>query len=487
MQITFCNNCLENKSVLYTTVVHGQDLTQGRIPRQLWSLAWPMMLSMFFHSLYNLVDAFWVAKISPAAIAAVSISQIVLFAMVSLAMGISVGTAVLVGQNIGGGKKDEAERVLGQGFLLTTFSAILFTIVVMLFRDQLLTFSGAVGEIIPLALPYFTVITMGSVLMFLMMTTSIAFNAQGDNLTTTKLFAISTLANIVLDPLFIFGYGSFPALGMAGAAYATLISQAIFLVLSLRILMGPKMMIPLRLHHLRLRWQSVKNVVNIGLPASLNQVLNPIGFSILMFFVSAAFLEAGAAAFSIGFRIEFFAFIPAIGFGFGAMAMIGQNVGANKHERVDEVLKLAVYYGSGAALLCSVLAFVFAPFIVGVFTTDPEVTSYALQYFHIVPIGYAFFAAAFIEANAFQGIGRSWPGFWITFGRIGIAVAITAVATTVFGLPIWSVWFSIVAGSVVASLVGLWWVQATLKHTRPKDALDEFEIRAEEVLPPPVG
>lgn len=82
---------------------------------------------MFFHSLYNLVDAFWVAKISPAAIAAVSISQIVLFAMVSLAMGVSVGTAVLVGQNIGGGKKDEAERVLGQGFLLTTISAAIFT------------------------------------------------------------------------------------------------------------------------------------------------------------------------------------------------------------------------------------------------------------------------------------------------------------------------------------------------------------------------
>jgi Na+-driven multidrug efflux pump len=121
-----------------------------------------------------------------------------------------------------------------------------------------------------------------------------------------------------------------------------------------------------------------------------------------MYFVSAAFLEAGAAAFSIGFRIEFFAFIPAIGFGFGAMAMIGQNVGAGNHERVCEVFKTSVWYGVGTALLLSLLAFVFAPNIVGVFTQDPTVVQYTLRYFRIVPIGYAFFAAAFIEANVFQ-------------------------------------------------------------------------------------
>ena len=105
----------------------GQNLTQGSIPKQLWSLAWPMMLSMFFNSLYNLVDAIWVAKISASAIAAVSISQIVLFAMVSLAMGVSVGTAVLVGHSIGASKKLEAERLLGQGYLLTIIAAIGFS------------------------------------------------------------------------------------------------------------------------------------------------------------------------------------------------------------------------------------------------------------------------------------------------------------------------------------------------------------------------
>lgn len=440
----------------------GQDLTQGNIRKQLWSLAWPMMLSMFFHSLYNLVDAFWVAKISASAIAAVSISQIVLFAMVSLAMGISVGTAVLVGQNIGAQKKENAQKVLGQGFLLITIAALFFTVIIFSLQDYLLVLSGAVGEIFPLAVPYFRIVTLGSVLMYLMMMTSISFNAQGDNFTSTKFFAISTLVNIILDPILIFGLAGFPKLGIAGAAYATLASQAVYLMLALRVLMKPEMMVPLNPINLKLNWQSVKEVIEIGLPASLNQVLNPLGFSALMYFVSSAFLEAGAAAFSIGFRIEFFAFIPAIGFGFGAMSMVGQNIGAQKYERVKDVLKISVYFGSGSALIFSLIAFIFAPLIVVVFTSDPLVTEYALLYFRIVPIGYAFFAIAFIEANIFQGIGRSWPGFWITFARVGISLCLTFISLRILNLGIWSVWLGIVIGSIIASSFGFLWVRNAL-------------------------
>jgi hypothetical protein len=165
----------------------------------------------------------------------------------------------------------------------------------------------------------------------------------------------------------------------------------------------------------------------------------------------------------------------------------GQNVGAGNHERVQDVLKSALYYGAGAALVCSVGAFVLAPLIVGVFTSDPLVTAYALSYFRIVPLGYVFFATAFIEANVFQGIGRSWPGFWITLGRVGIAVAITYTVTSVFSLPIWSVWLAVVAGSIVASVIGFVWVRRALAYAQPNSAPAEYIIQGEEILPPPIG
>lgn len=315
-----------------------------------------------------------------------------------------------------------------------------------------------------------------------MMMISISYNAQGDNFTMTKLFALSTMINMVLDPIFIFGFAGFPALGIVGAAYATLISQAVFIVLALRLLMKPSMMVPLHLKYLQLNWSSVKKVIDIGLPASLNQVLNPLGFSALMFLVSATFLEAGAAAFAIGFRIEFFAFIPAIGFGFAAMSMIGQNIGAGNHDRVRAVLNVSVWYGSGSALLFSLLVLIFAPYIVAIFTADPLVTEYALQYFRIVPLGYLFFAVAFIEASIFQGIGKSWPGFWITFARIGIALAISFITINIFELEIWTVWIAIVAGSVIASLFGLLWLKRALTSAQQEAQQADRSLGTEEAI-----
>tara|TARA_B100001971_G_scaffold215195_1_gene260270 strand:- start:98121 stop:99524 length:1404 start_codon:yes stop_codon:yes gene_type:complete len=467
--------------------MQGQNFTSGNIPKQLWSVAWPMMLSVFFHSLYNIVDAFWVSKLSASAIAAVSISQIVLFVMMSLAMGVSVGTAVLVGQNIGADKKDEAQRVLGQGFLLVIIAALLFTTVILSLKEHLLVLSGAVGEIYPLAIPYFTIVTTGSIFSFLMMKTSITFNAQGDNFTATKLFALSTLVNITLDPILIFGHFGFPKLGIAGAAYATLFSQFTFLAMALPIIMRPKMMVPLQLSNLRLRWESVKKVIDIGFPAALNQVLNPLGFAALMHLVSDSFSEAGAAAFSIGFRIEFFAFIPAIGFGFGAMSMIGQNIGAKKIDRVDEVLKKAVQFGAGAAFVFTLFALIFASQIIQVFTTDPEVVKYALLYFQIVPIGYVFFAIAFIEANVFQGIGRSWPGFWITFARVSISVTSASICLKWLNLPIAAVWSSIVVGSVISSSFGFLWVKKAIHAAKPIEIPSLEELESESQLTPPIG
>lgn len=438
--------------------MRGQDLTQGSIVQQIWSLAWPMMLSIFFFTLYNLVDAFWVAKISPAAIAAVSISQITLFVTIALSMGISVGSSVLMGMALGAGNKPEAERVLGQGYLLSIVAALFFTALTLTFSGPFLWAGGATDEIFALAQPYFIITAGGSIFMFLLMNTSTAFNSQGDNFTPTKLFAISTAVNIILDPIMIFGFGPVPAMGISGAAWATLISQLLFLIMALRALMSPQMMVPLKLENLGLKKQSVIAVMNIGVPASLTQTLNPIGFLILMSLVSGAFGAAGAAAFSLDFRIEFFAFIPAIGFGFSAMAMMGQNTGAQDFDRLNQVIRATLLMGCGLALAFGLAVIATAPLIIGAFTDDPAVTRDALLYFWIVPTGYAFFAASFIEAALFQGFGRSWPGFWITMGRVILTAGTAWFAVAILGFGIWAVWAALVLGSVLSGSLGYLWL-----------------------------
>ncbi len=442
---------------------HIQDLTQGNIRKQLWSLAWPMMLSMFFYTLYGIVDTFWVSKLSAEAIAAVSISQVTLFVMIALSMGISVGSGVLMAMQIGGKNIKEAERILGQSFVLAGIAGIFFTIVCLVFREPLLLASGADGAIFAPALEYFTISSAGSLLFFLMMTVMFAFNSEGDTFTLTKLFAISTLVNVVLDPIMIFGYFGTPAFGVGGAAYATLISQLVFIVLAIRILASEKRKVRFFFKNLSFQWQSVKHVLKIGIPASLTQVINPIGTSALIYITSQKFLEAGAIAFSLVFRVEFFAFLPAIGFGFGAMAMIGQSMGAGKKERAQEVFKKALKYAFCSATVLGILAILFGRYIIGLFTTEPVVMNYSLLYLWVVGGTYGFLAASMVESSAFQAMGRSWPGFWIFFIKfIGISIPFSLILSSLFPAHVITIWSSIALSNVVAAVFGYVWSKKSM-------------------------
>ncbi len=450
--------------------MESQDLTRGNIIRQLWSIAWPMMLSVFFYTLYNVVNAFWVSKLSSEAIAAVSISQITLFVMAALSMGITAGSGVLMAMNIGAKNKPEAERVLGQSFLLSAIAGVIFTAISLVFKDQLLIASGASGMIFAPAQEYFTVTASGSILFFILITIMFAFNSQGDTFTLTKLFALSTLINVVLDPILIFGYWGFPEMGIRGAAVGTLVSQAVFIVIAIRALQSKHRNIRFYFKNLTLNWASVKKVLSIGFPASLTQVINPISQAALMVVITAGFLEAGAVAFSIGFRIEFFAFLPAIGFGFGAMAMMGQNIGAGNIQRAKQIFNTALKYGFLAAAALGILAFIFARSIVGIFTDEPLVVQYALSYIWTVTLSYGFLAAMMVEASAFQAIGRSWPGFWITILKFFvISIPLGYVLTKIYHFPLTAVWVAIIAGNLIASVVGYFWITGTIKKLDLKE------------------
>ncbi|OGK14406.1 hypothetical protein A2861_03195 [Candidatus Roizmanbacteria bacterium RIFCSPHIGHO2_01_FULL_38_15] len=443
--------------------MEGQDLTRGSVLKELWSVAWPMMLSVFFYTLYNIVDAFWVSKLSPESIAAVSISQITLFIMASLSMGITVGSGVIMAMNIGAKDTKEAERVLGQSFVLAVISGAFFTAISLIFRNELLTASGASGAIFAPALTYFNITATGSILFFILITIMFAFNSQGDTFTLTKLFALSTAVNVVLDPIMIFGLFGFPALGIAGAAYATLISQTVFIIVAIRSLSNTHRKIRFHFYNLTFKLHSVKEVLKIGFPASLTQVINPIGIAGLLYLTSLGFQEPGTIAYTIGSRVEFLGFLPAVGFGFGAMALIGQNIGAGNIKRAKEAFADALKYGFLAAMGLGILAVIFASQITRIFTTDPEVTRLVISYIWTVSLSYGFLAATMVEANAFQAIGRSWPGFWIFFLKfLVISVPIAYITTQLYHLPIMAIWIAIILGNIIPSVVGYFWINRAM-------------------------
>ncbi len=443
--------------------MRGRNLTEGNLFSHLWALAWPVMLSIFFQTLYNAVDSFWVSKLSPDAIAAVSLSQITLFVMISLSMGITVGSGVLMAMSIGRRDIAEAERILGQSFVLSAVAGLFFTGISLVFRIPLLVASGATGGILPLAVDYFAIVAGGSMVMFLLFTVFFAFNSQGDNKTVTLLFSISTAVNAVLDPALIFGWAGLPAMGIRGAAVATLFSQLLMLIAALTILRKAKMMVALRFSRLGLHWESVKQVLNVGLPASLTNVVGPLSLAVLAAIISARFQEAGAISLSIGFRVEFFAYLPAVGFGVAVLALLSQNTGAGRFDRVRAAYRQALLLGFGLATLFGLLAALFHDRIIRILTTDPVITEYARGYFLTVPLSYGLFAMVFVEINSLQGIARSWSGFLLALARLAIAIPAAYLLLHVLKLPLITLWAAVAVTNLVVAVVGFRLVRTNIE------------------------
>ena len=446
--------------------MRGRNLTTGSIPSLSWSLAWPVMLSILFQTLYQLVDAFWVSRISDNAMAAVTVSQITLFVMISLTIGITVGSGVVMAMSIGRRDIPEAERVMGQSFVLNFIAAVLFTTVSLSLRGKLLSLTGATGDILPLAVDYFTIVAGGSVLMFIFFAVIFGFNSQGDNRTVTWLFAISTTINAGLDPLLIFGGLGIPALGVRGAALATIISQIVLVVAGITLLHQRDMMVKFRFRNLVFRLKSVRQVLAIGFPAALTNLLNPAGLAALNALVALAFLEAGVVGLSIGFRIEFFSFLPAIGFGVAAMAMIGQNIGGGRPDRARASYHTALLFAFGIGTAVGLGALLSRGAVVGVFTDDPVVTGYTRSYLAMIPLTYGIVAALFVVVSSFQGLGKSWRGFAVSATRVAILVGGTLLVTRAVapGGSITGVWSIIVTANLVAFAFGYLLLRRTFRQ-----------------------
>ena len=406
----------------------GRDLTTGSIPALSWSLAWPVMLSLFFQTLYQLVDAFWVSRISEDALAAVTVSQVTLFVMTSLTLGITVGSGVLLAVCVGRDDIRAAERVLGQSFVLNLLAALLFTALALWLRRDLLVLSGATGNILPLALEYFTLLAVGAVLTFLFFAVIFGFNAQGDNTTLAWLYACSTVLNAILDPVLIFGYLGLPALGIRGAAVATIISQALLLAAGVMLLKVLPLPVRFRFQNLVVNPAAALKVLAIGFPAALANLLNPLRLAVLNILVAWWFLEAGVAGVAVGYRIEFFAFLPALGYAVAVLALVGQNLGAGKLERVGRSWRTAMVAAFATGTLLGVAAALARGLVVAVFSDDPGVAAYARSYLATVPLTFGVVGATVVAVSALQVMGSPWPGLAVAAARVALMAAAMLLA-----------------------------------------------------------
>jgi putative MATE family efflux protein len=379
-------------------------------------IAIPSSIGMFFNTMYNVVDTFYVGMISTVAITALSYSFMVFFMILSISFGLSSAITAHVGNSLGKHKHKLAQIFVINGMTFIASVSILLSIIGYLFLPEIFTLLGARDEALQLSLEYTNVILIGTVPMLIGMGANAALIAKGDTKSYRNTLVFGFVLNLALNPLFIYGYGIIPAFGFEGVAYATVFIQFITFfyilfklyktdLLSFKI---PKMFLPdIRIY---------KQLFTQALPMSLNMFTMSLGTMLIMYFVSFYGYKT-VAAFGIGYRVEQIILLPMLGLNTAVSAIVANNYGAKNFDRIVEVIHKALKYGFIMAIIGIVFLYFFGKYIIMAFDTDIEVIETAYTYVMIESIIFFAFITIFIANSTLQGIKQPFIIPYVSFYR----------------------------------------------------------------------
>ncbi|MEZ4381054.1 MAG: MATE family efflux transporter [Nannocystaceae bacterium] len=435
-------------------------LTADPVPGTLRRLAIPLMYGALAILGFNVVDTFFVGQISAEALAAVAFTFPVVFAVMSLGRGMGIGSSAVISRAIGAGDRERARVLTTASLLLATALVVVVAGIGLLTIDPLFTALGADPEHLALIHEYMEIWYYGVGFVVVPMVGNAAIRATGDTRTPSRVMITAAAANIVLDPLLIFGLGPIPALGIAGAALATALSYVITFAAALWILSSrERMLVRPPLRELPAAWRAI---LSIGGPAALTATLAPIATGWLTYL--AATIDGDVvAAFGVVGRVEALAMIGVMGLSGVITPFMGQNLGAGLHPRIRAgyrySLRFALLWGLGAAALLALTA----PLIAAAFTDDPKVAAHITHLLWIAPISYGFAALVPVSASAANGLGRPLEATLLAVFRLLISVGLIAwLGAELYGAP--GFFVAIALGNLAAGVFA--WLRVRRQVTR---------------------
>ncbi|MFW5974452.1 MAG: MATE family efflux transporter, partial [Natrialbaceae archaeon] len=320
-------------------------MTTGAITPKMLTLAWPLVFGNLLQTVYNLADMFWVGRVSPDAVAAISLMFPLSWMFVSTAIGITAATIALVSQYVGADDDRQADRVVAQTILLTISVSAVLAALGWTLRTELLTLIGAEGAVFSEALDYIEVIFLALPLIFLFFAFRASLQGAGDTKTAMWLMVASAGLNVVLDPFLILGWGPFPAMGTRGAAWATFLSRAFATVTGIYILLRGGFGVRLRIPDLVPDYGILRRLVSIGYPATIDGWARSFSAVTMAAFV-APFGTPAIGAYGIGVRLMSVSWSVAGAVGQATATGVGQNLGAKTPDRARRV----TWVGTGGTM-----------------------------------------------------------------------------------------------------------------------------------------
>ncbi len=387
-----------------------RDLSEGPVARQILVFALPMLLGNVFQQMYNIVDTIIIGRyIGTGAVAAAGASFPVIFVLVSLVIGITTGTTIIISQYYGAKDFGAVKRAIDTAFIFLFFASIVLTVLGLVFIEAVWRLIGLPDDLIPDATLYFRIYAAGLVLMFGYNAISAVLRGLGDSKTPLYFLIISTILNIGFDLLFVLVFDW----GIGGVAYATVLAQGIAFGLSVVYLNRTHKLIRLAVKGLVFDWDIFRKSLRIGIPTGMQHTFVSLGMLALISIVNR-FGTDTIAAYTIAWRIDSFAAMPAMNFGLALTTFVGQNLGANRPERVRQGLYATLLMTTVVSVSVSLMAWLFGRQLMGIFTTNPEVISIGYDYLVIVSSFYVVFSAMFVTQAVMRGAGDTIIPMFIT-------------------------------------------------------------------------
>jgi putative MATE family efflux protein len=438
-----------------TKISSPADLLNNDIAVTLRKMTLPMIIGMIVLMTFGLVDTFFIGMLGTQELAAISFTFPVTFTVISLNIGLGIGTSAIIAKLLGSKQNKQAKETATGALMLTMVLAIVLAVIGVITIEPIFELMGADKEQLVFIKEYMLVWYTAGVFLAMPMVGNSVLRAYGDTKTPSYIMAFGGLINVILDPILIFGWGPIPAFGMKGAAIATLVAWAVGLLYILYMLAVKRKLIEPKL----LNWQQLKRstggILKIGLPAAGANMLTPFSAGIVTSIV-AGYGPQAVAAWGVGGRLESIASIVVLSLSMSLPPFISQNFGASKLERVRQAYSLCVRFVIVWQLIIFAILVILSGVIANIFTNEPEVASTIVLFLVIVPLGYGMQGVTILTNSSFNAMHMPMSALSLNVMRLFVFfVPFSILGSYWFELP-GLFWAAVLANLSVGCIAFIW-------------------------------